>query len=194
MIYPLQGKVVLLNAPPNTGKDFAAEYLNKATAAHVFEFKSTIFNIAIAMTGLSREEYFEIYNNRELKELPHQKFLGKSPRGLNIWISENVMKPEFGEGYFGKAVVPAVMDNLHKGVVFSDSGFPQEASEVCKYLERPSDLVVVRFTRNGATFEGDSRDYLKEEDLPKGVRFFDTDNDGDIEDFVDDIVEFVLDE
>lgn len=184
--HTLSGKVVLLNAPPNTGKDLAAKVLTEMTGAQHCEFKNTLHNIAMAITGLKREEYFAIYNDRELKEKPHPLFLGKSPREMLIWISESVCKPEFGVDYFGKPAAAAL--DLECGNVFSDSGFPDEVFPLADRVGAKN-IYVVRFTRNGADFGADSRNYLQPEDCPKGVRFIDLTNDGDIYDFVSDILE-----
>lgn len=180
--YPLAGKVILLNAPANTGKDFAANKLCSALGAGHNEFKSTIYNIAMAITGLSSERFFEIYNDRTKKETPQPEFFGKSPREMMIWISESVCKPEFGQQYFGKAAAASVIEEC--GGVFSDSGFPEEVFPLAERFGAEN-IYVVRFTRNGAKFEAnDSRNFLKAEDCPEGVNFLDLKNDGHIHDFV----------
>lgn len=187
--FVLAGKVILLNAPPNTGKDYAAQVLVRMSEAKHCEFKMTLHNIAMAITGLSKEEYFEIYENRELKEKPHPKFLGKSPRGMLIWISEEVCKPEFGKFFFGISAANGL--DLKRGSVFSDSGFPDEVFPLAEIVGAEN-IYVVRFTRNGADFGNDSRGYLQPEDCPEGVSFIDLTNDGDIYDFVGSILEEVV--
>ena len=185
----LSNKVILLNSPPNSGKDVTASTISKATGASHLEFKNTLHNIAMAITGLSKAEYFSIYNDRKLKELPHPKFLGKSPREMLIWISEDVCKPEFGQDYFGKPAANAITPR--SGAVFSDSGFPIEVRPIAERMGAEN-IFVVRFTRNGATFGGDSRDYLQPEDCPEGVHFLDLYNDGDgLENFVASILTYV---
>ncbi len=184
----LGGKVILLNAPPNTGKDYAASVISQYTGAKHMEFKKTLHNIAMAITGLEEEQYFKIYNDRDLKEMPHKLFLGKSPREMLIWISETVCKPEFGQDYFGKPAAAGCDPFL--GTVFSDSGFPEEVFPIAEKVGAKN-ILVVRFTRNGATFGNDSRDYLQPEDCPKGVKFVDLTNDGDIDEFVSKILEEV---
>ena len=188
-LHTLSGKVVLLNSPPNTGKDFACKVLTEVTGATPCEFKMTLHKIAMAITGLSEKEYFTIYNDRELKELPHAKFFGKSPRGMMIWISESVCKPEFGKYFFGIAAAAGLSD-LENGAVFSDSGFPDEVFPLADAVGAEN-IYVVRFTRNGVTFDNDSREYLQEKDCPKGVKFIDLTNDGCIYDFAQDILEEV---
>lgn len=188
-MYNLVGKVILMNAPIHTGKDVATDLLCMTTDSKKYEFKDSIFNIALAITGLSRQAFFLIYNDREKKETPQPEFLGMSPRAMMIWISEDVCKPKFGQGYFG---VPAANRiDLSFGAVFSDSGFDPEAWPVAEIIG-PENLYVVRFTRNGAKFEAnDSRDYLKEEELPPGVNFLDTTNDGTLGEFCTEILEWV---
>lgn len=186
--YPLKGKIILLNSPPNTGKDLAASHIVAATGCKHMEFKKTLHNISMAITGLSSEEYFKIYNDRKLKEKPLPEFLGKSPREMLIWISEDICKPEFGEDYFGKPAANGC--DKEKGTVFSDSGFPEEVFPIAEYFGAEN-IFVVQFTRNGATFEGDSRDYLKPEECPEGVNFIRLQNDGCIHAFTDTIIEWV---
>lgn len=186
---PLAGKVILMNGPPDAGKDYATSKLVAATGADHREFKNTLHNIAIAMTGLDRDRYFEIYNNKVWKEDPHPELLGMSPRGLLIWISEEVCKPKFGEEFFGMPAAGSV--NPEVGAVFSDSGFPEEVGPIARKVGAEN-IYVVRFSREGCSFEGDSRDYLKAEDCPEGVKFIDLANDGDIYDFCKAILSWVI--
>lgn len=184
----LRGKVILLNSPPNSGKDFAATEINRITGAKHCEFKATLHNIAMSITGLSEKDYFNIYNDRGKKELPQPEFFGMSPRQMLIWISEEVCKPQFGERYFGMSASNSL--DLINGSVFSDSGFPQEVFPLADKVGAEN-IYVVRFNRGGSTFEGDSRDYLQEEDCPVGVNFLDLKNDSSIEWFVSEILSTV---
>ena len=183
---PLAGKCIILNSPPNAGKDFAAETIKSMYGAEVCSFKKPMFDIAKTMTGLDEKAFMEIYNNRERKESPQRAFYGYSPRSFMIWLSEDVCKPHFGKDYFGK--VAASNSCTERGTVFSDGGFPEEiAPLVAKF--GAENVLIVRFTRNGAVYEGDSRDYIKEEQVPKGVKFLDTLNDQEIHVFAQEIFE-----
>lgn len=186
--YPLKNKVIILNAPPLAGKDVAANLIAKITGCSHLEFKATLHNIAMAITGLPRDKYFEIYNDREKKETPQPEFLGMSPRDMLIWISEDVCKPEFGKGFFGYPAANSV--DLEKGAVFSDGGFPEEIVPLCDKVGSYN-VYIVRFTREGATFEGDSRNYLQPEDLPHGVNICTMANDTTLEDFVEGVLTWV---
>ena len=187
MFYNLNGKIVLLNSPPDSGKDITATALKELTGVKHCEFKSTLFSVAKGITGLSHEDFFKIYNDREKKEEPQEEFFGLSPREMMIWISEDVCKPKFGKLFFGKAAANQV--NIETGSVFSDSGFPDEVFPIADKFGAEN-IYVVRFNRHGSSFGNDSRDYLQPEDCPEGVNFIDLKNDGDtIEPFVDQILQ-----
>lgn len=187
MFNDLKGKVILLNSPPDSGKDLAATHIKELTGAKHCEFKSTLFSVAKGITGLSHEDFFTIYNDRDKKEQPQPEFFGMSPREMLIWISEDVCKPKFGKLFFGKAAANQV--DIEKGSVFSDSGFPDEVFPIAdKY--GAENIYVVRFNRHGSGFGNDSRNYLQSEDCPEGINFIDLENDGDtIEPFVNQILQ-----
>ena len=174
------GKVILLNAPPGAGKDVTAKKLVEMTGAGHLEFKETLHNIAMAITGLDRDTYFAIYNDRSKKELPQPEFHGMSPREMLIWISEDVCKPKFGKEFFGMPPANKVAGMLTgKGAVFSDSGFPEEVFPLARRVGAEN-IHVIRFSRNGCGYGGDSRNYLQPEDCPEGVVFHDMENNGDL--------------
>lgn len=184
----LKGKVVLFNAPAFCGKDAITSAMVAATGCTHGEFKTTIHNIAMAITGLSPQDYFKIYNDRTKKEVPQPEMFNLSPRALLIWISEEVCKPKFGERYFGMSAANAASKST--GTCFSDSGFPEEVFPLAEKFGAEN-IFVIQFTREGRTFEGDSRDYLQPTDCPEGVHFFRTTNDSTLEDFQSDVIHFI---
>ena len=189
--YVFEGKVLLLNAPIGCGKDYASDRISLALGCKQLEFKAPMFKIAMVMTGLSEGSFFEIYDDRERKEVPQEEFYGLSPRDFMIWISEDVCKPKFGKEYFGE--VAARCSNPHTGTIFSDSGFPEEVSPlVQKY--GAENVYVCQFDRGGSKFESnDSRGFLSREDLPSGVVFLPfMHNDGCIQDFVNKVTSYVI--
>lgn len=187
----LSGRVILLNAPMGTGKDYLADRIQLALDCQKLQFKDSIFNICKAMTGLTDIEFLSIYSDRTKKETPQPEFYGMSPREFMIWISEDVCKPRFGKEFFG--TVSAKNVDAESGVVFSDSGFPDEVVPLCERFGADN-VYVVRFTRNGAKFKSnDSRDYLDPQDCPEGVKFLPfMENDGCIQEFVNQITWWVL--
>ena len=161
--------IVILNAPAGVGKDTIADMLKNEHNFAKSEFKSTMFKAALGLSGLTEDEYMSRYNDRKLKELSWDKLGGLSCRGFMIHISEDIMKPLFGNDVFGKRAAAACYSAIDFGfpnVVFSDGGF---IDEVKALHDSGLDVVVVRLHRDGHTFEGDSRRYL----YPDFCRSFD---------------------
>jgi len=157
--------ILILNGPPGSGKDAIAEALAAypvLTPEHL-EFKTPLHNIAIAMTGLPREDYFAIYSDRSIKEVIHPRLLGFSPRGLLIHISEVLCKPHFGKDYFGKMAADAVAASPRTSVVFSDGGFPDEVNVLVNRFGKDK-VGLIHLYREDCSFIGDSRDYILEAD------------------------------
>ena len=80
-----------------------------------------------------------------------------------IWVSEEVIKPLFGYNYFGKYLAEEIGVSDSCGVVISDSGFAQELMPILDrdyYTFNDIEVHVVQLTKDGCTFEGDSRTYL----------------------------------
>lgn len=147
-------KVIVLNGPPGSGKDTIASML---PLKHL-EVKEPLFRQALALSCIDPDEWWNRYNDRELKELPWDKLGGLSIREFMIKISEEYVKPIFGEDFYGiEAGRSATKSEI--GAVFSDGGFQEEFDTICDYIG-PENVLLVRLHRDGCTFEGDSRSYL----------------------------------
>ncbi|YP_009965920.1 ATP-binding protein [Escherichia phage SECphi27] len=152
--------IIILNGPPGCGKDTIAAYLTGHRYPAVkASFKQPMFDIAFSMLGVYRyDEFMDLYNDREQKEKPQVILGGKSPRQFMIWISEDVMKPVFGEQYFGRRMVEEINEMYRDlAVVISDGGFPEEIKPLVK---AGHEVHICRLHRDGFTFAGDSRDYI----------------------------------
>lgn len=155
--------IIVLNAPPGAGKDTIASRM--AESSKVFKLasmKEPMWDIAKAVLGSKYDEFVSLYNDRETKEKPCEFLGGLSPRQFFIHISEEWCKPLFGEQYFGERMLQRVRQLKPYEVVLSDGGFPAELKPA---LEAGETVMLVRLHRDGYTFEGDSRDYIKESDL-----------------------------
>ena len=184
-------KIILLNGPPRCGKDTLAELFIRRcfNAAHA-SFKERLIAITLVIYGVSREQWDQWYED---KELPRSPLGGKSCREALIFVSEEVIKPKFGDDYFGRAAAQKALGNLRNGyayTIFSDSGFPEEALPLCD-LVGPRNMMVVRMAREGTDYSIDSRRYLQPQDLPDGVRFVGIDNDSLPQDMLTELVELV---
>lgn len=175
--------IILLNAGIGSGKDYAAQVIHKMTGLPHLEFKGRLFAIALAISGLTQQEWDALYT-RELKEVPTDKLFGLSPRQFLIKISEEVIKPNFGKQYFGDVLGKLAYGT---GAVVSDSGFNKEAEQVVDICG-VDNVFVVRFMRGDCSFEGDSRNFLTTD---KVIHYLDTENNGTIEEFAEEIIQWV---
>ena len=152
-------KVIILNAPPGAGKDTIGNRIAMIAPwfCRMRSFKKPMFEIARAMLGDNIFKMFmDAYNDREQKEKPQAFLNGKSPRQFMIWISEDVIKPQFGNQYFGVRMVEQIRET-DDPVIVTDGGFPEEIKPL---ISAGFEVNLCRLHRTGYTFEGDSRDYL----------------------------------
>lgn len=204
-------KIVLLNGPAKVGKDEVVKHLLRSgIPLGLAECKENLYKLVQILFGLSEERFFEIYNDRCVKEIEMPEFTvrfgnsweqeqmeaitGQSMRGYHsdpmrvqlsvreamIYVSECVVKPRFGQDYFGRTRVANMVTN--KGCEFfvdPSAGFLEELPPTVKLLGQDN-ILLIRIHRNGHNFEGDSRDWI-----PDGVinNTVDVYNNGTIEDF-----------
>lgn len=188
--YNQDKKVVILNAPPNSGKDYFVEQLKEkgiheigGLEWHHQEMKSAPVEIVKLFYNLSDDEVVFL-SSRENKENPSPLLGGKSWREAVIHVSEIVVKPALGKDIFGK--VAAI--NLSVGInIFTDGGFEEEIAPIVEEVGEDN-IIIVKIHKEGCSFEGDSRDWIDIE----GVNSFDVTNYGD-ESFVKDML-FLINE
>lgn len=153
----MKRKIILLNGAPNCGKDTIANLCYQELGTTTLSFKTPMFDIARAILGaIDYNEFIKAYNDRDTKEAPMQILNGRSPRQFMIWISEDVIKPEFGNAYFGDRLARSAM--YTEISVVSDCGFWSEVKPLidCDKL----DVHLVRLHRTGCSFAGDSRSHI----------------------------------
>lgn len=201
--------VIGLNGPAGCGKDAIAGYLSEKYGAVHMEIKELLFEAAIRISGLTREVWFSMYNDRDYKESPNPFLFvnGKSVtmREFMIHVSENVMKPMFGDDVFGKALaqklkeLPEVQPDGKKTiVVLSDGGFVSEGIPVAE-LVGPENYILARIHRlkeDGEFYDfgKDSRRYISAAEFPRGLRPFDrdfTNKPNNMEGCAEDIMDYV---
>lgn len=156
--------IILLNAPAQSGKDTLASGL-KALYPNMqaSSFKNPMFYLFCHTVGLDYDEFITLYNTQGWKDTPNYMLGGKTPRALMIHISEAYIKPFFGEGYYGEQVVNQIefLEGSREeeySWVLPDSGFNSESEVMSK--KYPERVVCIQFTRDGKTFEGDSRGWV----------------------------------
>lgn len=168
-------KLIMINGAPYSGKDTVANHLMERSNVYRARFKDPLYEALSLFYGLPLKEVEDLCNSpKEIKDSPHPKFNGKSPRGALIHMSEDVMKPNFGLDIVSKLTAKKIQC-LELGrdyfdselvVVMPDCGFPNEVEELQAMLGLDrSDIFLIRIEREGCSFEGDSRTYVPNPDL-----------------------------
>lgn len=153
-------KVLLLNGPPRSGKDYIGNHLPWAAvkfADPIVNFMLKVFSVDMAQVS---------------KDEPHPALCGRTPREAAIAYSERFCKPLFGIQYFGYEALKKLewLEKVRQDVsVFTDSGFVHEAEPVAA---RYKTLQVV-ISRPGTSFNGDSRSHWESPNI--GRILFDND-------------------
>lgn len=180
--WPAEHKIVLLNGPPRCGKDTAAmgllnHFHSQKRNAYHHKFASPLADGLRGMFGIDPGRWMYLYATA--KEEACDELLGMSPREAMIWLSEDVMKPEFGGDVFGRLAANAITTLPSGTIVISDCGFPKEIVPVALL---PSvgwrNLLIVNVHRPGCSFKGDSRGYISPENLRTAVLSSDYGDDG----------------
>lgn len=165
------GKIFILNAPMQCGKDTAANIL---ASEHGFEkagFKDPMYEMLAASLGMSHAfgHVMELYETQGWKDTPNTRLNDKTPRDMMIHISENFFKPFFGPGIFGQRLAEGIM-NMEElsgelSWVISDCGFDAEVKELDSQF--PDRVVIVQFEREGfRDFGTDSRNWVNIKEIP----------------------------
>ena len=152
----METKVVLLNGPPDSGKDTIAEHLCSTSRKFVHkEFKEKLFELVKVIYSVSDQRFAELYIE---KETPCEEYHGISPRQAMIKVSEEVIKPIYGHRYFGDQAARSLIEG--KVNIFSDSGFVDEAESLIDEIGKKN-ILLVQISGRG-NFNNDSRNYLPE--------------------------------
>lgn len=166
-------KVIICNSFPQTGKDEFIKYLNRTYGVNHLEFKRKLIELTKMIYSVSDELWNSIYVSGE-KDIPRPIFNGKTAREALIYISEVVIKPNFGSNYFGLDAASKLVDGING---FSDGGFYDEMVEVTN-VTGASNAIIVRIHKEGTARNGDSR---REVDI-EGVEVINVSNNGSLKD------------
>lgn len=179
-------KVILFNGPPGSGKDVAVAHLMKKYPDKFVkrEYKTKLIELTKLMYDCPNELWDEL-QPRENKEVPHPIFEGRSPRQALIYISEEIMKPNFGQDYLSKSLVANL--NHKKVNLVPDCGFPIELDSVVDKVGADN-VILVRIHRPGCDFSNDSRMYVSNDK----VLTYEINNNGSLESFLDGIESFLM--
>lgn len=153
--------IIILNAPIGAGKDTIADLIVQQYGYVKLQFKDALFQCMSSHFNVPIEVVQDL-NHREHKEKSNVLYNGMTPREAAIHVSECIIKPKYGNRYFGEYLSRVAHQYSH--VVVSDSGFHEEVQAV----QDEHSTAVVRLMGRG-TFIGDSRNYLNREHLKAGT-------------------------
>lgn len=216
--------IVIFNAAPNSGKDVSADYLHEYfQSGQRLSFKEALYEDAADYFDIDVKDLTDYHSDRELKEKPSEMFpkhkkhslkqyffallfvigavfnnrylmsLGYySSREALIHVSEDIMKPKHGQDYYGQKIVYKIQNSPERYVFLSDGGFK---SELTPLLDKGYNVHIVKLERSGATFEGDSRTLLNEDDFKacSNIKFTTISNNGSLDELYENIREFAFD-
>ncbi len=164
--------VVFLNGPPGCGKDLVASHLVQYLAFERMKFAATIKRMAAAMLGIS-EESVERLKETQFAILSKETKITDGAFGterfeygemdtlrrLLIRISEEFLKPTYGNTIFGRIAVKELNRSSYPLIIFTDSGFVEEPDTIIRSVGQRN-TVLIRLHREGCDFKNDSRGYL----------------------------------
>lgn len=156
------GTCIILNGPPGSGKDTIANLITSTHGFHKCEFKEALYRETIQHFQVDRHEFMDRATDREFKERPWEELEagGKvyTPREALIHVSENIIKINEGEDYFGVCSANMCTENRYQMAVFADGGF---ATEIPPIQAAYQHTLIIRLHRPGYSFDNDSRKYIE---------------------------------
>lgn len=166
-------KIILLNGPPSGGKDTAAKHIRqwyltnttdtRATNRCVLDRMSMPIKRAFAGTmGLPITEDGEVQPWESCKEEIIPEF-GVSYRQWQIDFSESFLKC-YRQEIFGELLAARIARRFSRKIanliVVPDCGFDIEIKVLYERFD-PKDILLIRCHRDGFSFQGDSRSYVR---------------------------------
>ena len=162
-------RVVLLNGPPSSGKDTAAQLLRNALKhTHHRQFKRVLYAAVCYHYHVLDEDWKRLYRS---KDQPSEELGGLTPRQALIHVAENLIKPNYGSDYVARRALKDI--DPSKVSVFSDCGFSEEVVASCETVGCDN-VLLIRLWRDDTSFEEDVRDYL----YPDYCQTIDVENNG----------------
>ena len=155
--------IYLLNGPPGCGKDTLANELQSIIPySKNIKFSSPLKKAVQGLYLGGSETLMKELDQPGRKDEPTELCLGRSLRQVQISLSEDYMKPQYGQSVFGHLLATNIREEIKRGIntfFVSDSGFVAEAEVICNEFG-PENVTIIRIHRQGKTFNNDSRGYI----------------------------------
>ena len=127
-------KVIFLNGPPRSGKDTVGEIIQTLVPgsrvtkmAHSLKVGTHAFFRALhgRLTPTTLHAVLDDATHEDMKDEPLPLFFGKIPRKVWIDVSEKLIKPMFGDEFWGEIVAKRIMSASKKIPlwIITDTGF-----------------------------------------------------------------------
>jgi len=211
-------KMILLNAPAKSGKDVVIKHLQeKGIPLQYAECKDKLHNLVQEIFNIDDDHYWEIYNDRNLKEARLDEF--KVVMTLRDYISLSgycnaegivsnivnhdkiITKLSIRQAmiYVSEVIIKprfgsdyfgkARMSKMNHDGVYVDgsAAFVDEIDPLINELGQEN-ILLIRVHREGYTFDGDSRSYIPDGIIDNTV---DVDNNGTEQEYFDKVESIV---
>lgn len=149
-----QKTVLLFNAPPRVGKDFACQHLRDTHSVNTYKFAAPLYQHVADMCNLTLSELASRYETSKDQVFSH----GMTLRELFIHVSEDVLKNKHGHYYFAEKLLAQINQDQSDVVSVSDCGFTEEVDFLAKHSNHK--YIIVQLHRDGYDFKKDSRGYV----------------------------------
>lgn len=152
--------IVLLNGPPEAGKDTAARIIaNLLPECKDYKISKPLKEGVVAILGFPRTH---IAAFEEDKDEPSNTLNGHSYREAQIRLFEDYIKPMYGSEALGHIAIRGIMSLPAKNVTVSDAGLSVEVKPILDHFGR-NKVALLEIHRPGHDFTGDIRQWIDEE-------------------------------
>lgn len=143
-------KVIIMNWPAEVGKDTTAEMLKDMIPGSCIRMvKTEIYKATAEYYKIPLDLVIELCTNRKFKDEPNENFRGKTPRQGLIYVSDDVMKVQHGDDYFGIKLIESFPE--HGVVIVPDGGFYPEIAVIVEDANMDEEVLILQATRTGRT-------------------------------------------
>lgn len=151
----MKKNLILINGPARSGKDTIAKLLfNTLRCAKIEKFAKPLKEATKAIFSLTDSQW-KIFDEEE-KDSPNELFFNKTPRQLQILLSEEFLIKFFGQQCLCKLLYERIKTSKSKTFIISDFGFAREI-DFFKDKLHEFNIIVIKVNREGFTYENDSR-------------------------------------
>lgn len=158
-------RIVILNGPPNVGKDTLAYNLINfdCEAWYKASFKEILYKQTAEHYHMILSEFMKLATDRTLKEVAVAELDFKSPRQAMIHVSETIVKRDHGSDFYGVAMIDQIcslmLSHNAENIIIADGGFDAEVKVLMEAF--PHQVWIVHMTSKDCDFSNDSRSYIK---------------------------------